>query len=93
MLPSTEDPTASVLSTPHAGPAAAPARATGRPARVALVVVALVWVAMLAAIVRQPVFLTTDMVSNHAHVWYVADRLWHGHGVPLRMRVLASGDA
>jgi hypothetical protein len=52
-----------------------------------------VWAAVLVAIVRQPVFLTTDMVSNHVHIWYVAEQLWHDHRIPLRMPVLASGDA
>jgi hypothetical protein len=56
-------------------------------------VVGAMWVALLVAIVRQPIFLTTDMVSNHVHIWYVAEQLWHGHGIPLRMPVLASGDA
>jgi hypothetical protein len=60
---------------------------------VALAIVALGWVALLAAIARHAIFLTSDMVSNHVHVWYVADRLWHGHGIPLRMPLLASGDA
>ena len=33
------------------------------------------------------------MVSNHVHVWFIAEQLWHGHGIPLHMPVLASGDA
>ena len=55
--------------------------------------VAAVWVALLVGIVRQPVFLTTDMVSNHVHIWYVAEQLWHEQRLPMRMPVLASGDA
>ncbi len=39
------------------------------------------------------VFLTTDMVSNHVHVWFIADELWHSGRIPLRMPVLASGEA
>ena len=58
-----------------------------------LVVAGAAWVALLLGIARQPVFLTTDMVSNHVHIWYVADRLWHGHGIPIHMPVLASGKA
>jgi hypothetical protein len=91
VLPSTEDPISTVLSTTPAIPAvAAPLR---RAPRIALGVVAAVWVALLVAIVRQPIFLTTDMVSNHVHIWYIAEQIWHGHGIPLRMPVLASGDA
>ncbi len=51
------------------------------------------WVTLLGAILRQPVFLTTDMVSNHVHVWFLADQIWHEHRIPLHMPVLASGDA
>src|SRR6478735_6237 len=90
-LPSTEDPISTVLSTTPATPAAA--TPFGRAPRVVLGVVAALWVALLVGIVRQPIFLTTDMVSNHVHIWYVAEQLWHGHGIPLRMPVLASGDA
>jgi hypothetical protein len=64
-----------------------------RGARLALAVVAAVWAAVLVGIVRQPVFLTTDMVSNHVHIWYVAEQLWHDHRLPMHMPVLASGDA
>jgi hypothetical protein len=64
-----------------------------RGSRLALGVVAAVWVALLVGIVRQPVFLTTDMVSNHVHIWYVAEQLWHEQRLPMRMPVLASGDA
>lgn len=51
------------------------------------------WAALLVGIVRQPVFLTTDMVSNHVHIWYVAEQLWHDHRLPMHMPVLASGEA
>src|SRR5690349_19833945 len=91
VLPSTEDPISTVITTSPATPAAAaPLR---RAPRIVLGVVAAAWVPLLAAIMRQPIFLTTDMVSNHVHIWYVAEQLWHGHGIPLRMPVLASGDA
>jgi hypothetical protein len=33
------------------------------------------------------------MVSNHVHIWFLADQLWHAHRIPLDMPVLASGDA
>ena len=93
MLPSTEDPIPTVLTTRPPAPAASPSDAADRVATVVLGAAALLWVGLLLGIVRQPVFLTTDMVSNHVHIWYVAERLWHGHGIPLHMPVLASGDA
>ncbi len=68
-------------------------RQGARGSRLAFGVVAAVWVALLVGIVRQPVFLTTDMVSNHVHIWYVAEQLWHDHRLPMHMPVLASGEA
>ena len=64
-----------------------------RASRAALAVVGVAWVGVLLAIAPQRVYLTTDMVSNHVHVWFIASRLWHGHGIPLHMPVLASGRA
>ena len=64
-----------------------------RASRAALVVVGVAWAGVLLAITPQRIYLTTDMVSNHVHVWFIASRLWHGHGIPLHMPVLASGDA
>ena len=58
-----------------------------------LVVVGVAWAGVLLAIAPQRIYLTTDMVSNHVHVWFIANQLWHGHGIPLHMPVLASGDA
>ncbi len=39
------------------------------------------------------IFLTNDSVNNYAHVWYASDRIWGGHGIPLRMPVTGHGDA
>ena len=64
-----------------------------RASRAALVVVGVAWAGVLLAITPQRIYLTTDMVSNHVHVWFIASQLWHGHGIPLHMPVLASGDA
>jgi hypothetical protein len=46
-------------------------------------VVGVAWAGVLLAIAPQRIYLTTDMVSNHVHVWFIASRLWHGHGIPL----------
>jgi hypothetical protein len=64
-----------------------------RASRAALVVVGVTWAGVLLAIAPQRIYLTTDTVSNHVHVWFIARQLWHGHGIPLHMPVLASGDA
>ena len=64
-----------------------------RASRAVLVVVGVAWAGVLLAITPQRIYLTTDMVSNHVHVWFIASQLWHGHRIPLHMPVLASGDA
>ncbi len=51
------------------------------------------WTVVLATILTHTIFVTNDSISNYIHVWYVADRFWHGHGVPLYMPVLGHGDA
>jgi hypothetical protein len=57
------------------------------------VVVALGWVVILALILTHALFVSQDSISNYAHVWYVSQRLWHGHGIPLHMPVLGHGRA
>lgn len=47
----------------------------------------------LGFILSHRIFVTNDSLSDYVHVWYVADRLWHGHGVPLHMPVIGHGDA
>jgi hypothetical protein len=51
------------------------------------------WVVVLALLLRHREVISSDTLSNYIHVWFVADRLWHGHGLPFRMPVLAHGDA
>ena len=59
----------------------------------ALLAVSVGWAFMLALVLRHSIFVTNDSLNNYAHVWYISDRLWHGHGVPLHMPVLAHGEA
>jgi len=63
------------------------------PGNIALIAVAAAWVVVLALILRHRIFVTNDSVSNYMHVWYVAERIWGGHGIPLHMPVLGHGDA
>ena len=62
-------------------------------ADIALLVVVGAWIVVLALILRHRVLVSHDTLSNYAHVWYVNDRLRHGHGVPFRMPVIGHGDA
>jgi hypothetical protein len=63
------------------------------PANAALLVTALAWAAAFTLILSHRIFVTNDSLSNYIHVWYIADRFWHGHGVPLYMPSLGHGDA
>jgi hypothetical protein len=63
------------------------------PAHAALLLTGVAWAVVLMIILTQAVFVTNDSLNNYIHVWYIADRLWHGGGVPLRMPVLGHGDA
>ena len=49
------------------------------------------WVAILVALLRHREVISSDTLSNYVHVWFVADRFWHGGGLPFHMPVLAHG--
>jgi hypothetical protein len=51
------------------------------------------WVVILVLLLRHREVISSDTLSNYIHVWFVADRFWHGHGLPFRMPVLAHGQA
>ncbi|MDQ1520945.1 MAG: hypothetical protein QOI55_2018, partial [Actinomycetota bacterium] len=60
---------------------------------IALVSAAAAWLVVLGRILRHRIFISHDTMISYAHVWYVSDRLWHGHGLPLRMPMLGHGKA
>lgn len=80
---------ATAAPTPEAS--AAPS-AEGRSARVVFVVVVAAWIVVLGIVAAHTLYVSHDSVSNYAHVWYVADRLWGAHTVPMHMP-LAHGEA
>jgi hypothetical protein len=51
------------------------------------------WTVLVAGILRHRVYVSHDSMSNYAHVWYVATRVRHGHGIPFHMPPLARGEA
>jgi hypothetical protein len=51
------------------------------------------WCLVAAALLRHREVLSSDTLSNYIHVWFISEQLWHGHGLPYHMPVLASGDA
>ncbi|MGI8664223.1 MAG: hypothetical protein ACR2LQ_13600 [Acidimicrobiales bacterium] len=55
--------------------------------------VIVIWVVLLALLLRHREVLSSDTLSNYVHVWFIQDRMWHGHGLPLEMPVLGHGEA
>jgi hypothetical protein len=56
-------------------------------------VVMLAWVVGLVLLASHRLIVSLDSMNDYAHVWWVAERIWHGHGLPLRMPVLGHGRA
>ncbi|MFM7534753.1 MAG: hypothetical protein ACKO91_03025 [Acidimicrobiales bacterium] len=54
---------------------------------------AVAWVIVLGAIGSLDIVVTLDSMSNYGHVWWIADQLWGGQGIPWRMDVLGAGNA
>jgi hypothetical protein len=67
--------------------------ASDRSGRAALGLVAAAWAVILVLLLRHREVISSDTLSNYVHVWYIAERVWHGHGIPFHMPVLAHGDA
>lgn len=67
-------------------------RRTTRP-RLIVGVICLAWAAILALVLSHRIFVTGDSLNNYAHVWYISQRLWNDHVIPLHMPVLGHGDA
>jgi hypothetical protein len=51
------------------------------------------WALLLGSILGKPLYVSHDSVSNYAHVWYISERLWHDHVLPMRMPVIGHGHA
>ena len=68
-------------------------RIAGRIGDAVAAVLAVLWVGALALLLRHRLVVSHDTMINYAHVWYVAKRLWGGHGIPFRMPVLGHGQA
>lgn len=64
-----------------------------RSGRVATIIVGAAWVAIGVMLLARPVFISHDSISNNVHVWWIADRLWSGHGIPMHAAPLANGHA
>jgi hypothetical protein len=49
------------------------------------------WLFVLAEILRHRIFISSDTVSNYAHVWYVSRVLVHSHRIPYHMSIIGHG--
>lgn len=85
-------PAGTTADAPAAGAGRGPDLAD-RTGRIAAVVIGLAWVVVLAMMLARPVFISHDSLSNNVHVWWIAERLWDGDGIPWRMAPLANGEA
>ncbi|MFZ4519281.1 MAG: hypothetical protein ACOYOP_12885 [Microthrixaceae bacterium] len=64
-----------------------------RSGRIATAVIASAWVVMGVLALSRPVFISHDSLSNNVHVWWIAEQLWGGNGVPMHIAPLANGEA
>src|SRR5258706_5221798 len=80
-------------ATASAQDGSAPVEVETRGARNAKRGVIAFWAIVLVLLLRHREVISSDTLSNYIHVWFVADRLWHGHGLPFHMPVLAHGEA
>ncbi len=62
-----------------------------RSGTVAAALVALAWIVLLARILRHRIFVSSDTISNYAHVWFVSRVIVHAHRIPYHMRVIGHG--
>ena len=63
-------------------------RSTGTVAAVAFGVV---WIVVLGMILRHRIFVSSDTVSNYAHVWFVSRVMVRTHGIPYHMAIIGHG--
>ena len=64
-----------------------------RSGRIAVIVLGAAWGVIVLLMMSRRVFISHDSLSNDVHVWFIADRLWSGRGIPWHMPVLAGGRA
>ena len=58
---------------------------------VAAIAIGAGWVVVLGRILRHRIFVSSDTVSNYAHVWYVSRVLVDSHRIPYHMSIIGHG--
>src|SRR5437764_1483900 len=61
--------------------------------RVALAITIGFWLVALALELSRRIALVPDSLNNHAHVWWIAENLWHHGTLPWHMPILGHGSA
>ncbi|MCU1380979.1 MAG: Undecaprenyl-phosphate mannosyltransferase [Acidimicrobiales bacterium] len=51
------------------------------------------WAVCMVRVLQHRIFVGTDSLISYAHVWYISQRLWHHHWLPMAMPVLDHGAA
>ncbi len=64
-----------------------------RTGRFVAIVIGAAWTAICVMMLLRPVFISHDSLSNNVHVWFIADQLWSGSGIPMHVPNLANGQA
>jgi hypothetical protein len=49
------------------------------------------WLVVMGMVLRHRIFVSSDTVSNYAHVWYVSRVLVHAHRIPYHMAIIGHG--
>src|SRR5690242_3523356 len=75
------------------GEASAALFGPSRYVRPALIAVIAAWLVVLGLILSHSLFVSHDTLSNYSHVWWVAEQLRAGDGLPFHMPVLGHGEA
>lgn len=65
----------------------------GSHGELAALAVAAGWLVVLSVLAARRLVVSLDTMSNYAHVWWVAQQLHQGHGLPFHMPVLGHGRA
>src|SRR5882724_10968851 len=64
-----------------------------RGGRLVLGAMAVAWCLVLGLVLSRRILLVPDSVNNNAHVWWIAQNLWHHGTLPWRMPVIGHGEA
>jgi hypothetical protein len=62
-----------------------------RSGAVAAIALAIAWLVVLGTILSHRIFVSSDTISNYAHVWFVSRVMVRTHGIPYHMAIIGHG--